>query len=67
MNIDKRVRANEFMTLLAVGRTKFYRMLKRGELPKPVKLSEKDVFWHASQVKQEVEKYKKESDNIACT
>ena len=46
MNIDKRVRASEFMNLLSVGRTKFYRMLKRGELPKPIKLSEKDVFWH---------------------
>ena len=42
-------------------------MLKRGELPKPIKISEKDVFWHESQVKQEVEKYKEESDNIACT
>ena len=66
-NIDKRVRASEFMNLLSVGRTKFYRMLKRGELPKPIKLSEKDVFWHESQVKKEVEKYKQESDNIACT
>ena len=67
MNIDKRVRASEFMNLLSVGRTKFYRMLKRGELPAPVRLSEKDVFWHESQVKKEVEKYKPESDNIACT
>ncbi|MDH0655064.1 AlpA family phage regulatory protein [Acinetobacter johnsonii] len=67
MSIDNRVRASEFMSMLSVGRTKFYRMLKRGELPKPVKLSEKDVFWYESQVKKEVEKYKPESDNIACT
>ena len=67
MNIDKRVRSSEFMSLLSVGRTKFYRMLKHGEIPKPIRLSEKDVFWHESQVKKEVEKYKQESDNIACT
>ena len=67
MSIDNRVRASEFMSMLSVGRTKFYRMLKRGELPKPVKLGERDVFWYESQVKKEVEKYKLESDNIACT
>ncbi|WP_281963169.1 helix-turn-helix transcriptional regulator [Acinetobacter johnsonii] len=67
MSIDNRVRASEFMSMLSVGRTKFYRMLKHGELPKPVKLGERDVFWYESQVKKEVEKYKLESDNIACT
>ncbi|MEG1695799.1 MAG: AlpA family phage regulatory protein [Acinetobacter sp.] len=67
MNIDKRVRASEFMSLLSVGRTKFYRMLKHGEIPEPVRLSEKDVFWYEAQVKKEVEKYKPVSDNIACT
>ena len=67
MEIDRRVRANDFMKLLSVGKTKFYRMLKQGELPEPIRLSEKDVFWHESQVKKEVEKYKQESDNIACT
>ncbi|MCL6240618.1 MULTISPECIES: helix-turn-helix transcriptional regulator [Acinetobacter] len=67
MEIDRRVRANDFMKLLSVGKTKFYRMLKQGELPKPICLSEKDVFWYESQVKKEVEKYKQESDNIACT
>lgn len=67
MEIDRRVRANDFMKLLSVGKTKFYRMLKQGELPEPIRLSVKDVFWHESQVKKEVEKYKQESDNIACT
>lgn len=67
MSIDKRVRASEFMNLLSVGRTKFYRMLKRGDLPMPVRLNEKDVYWHESQVKKEVEKHKQESDNIACS
>lgn len=66
MEIDRRIRAKEFMTLLAVGRTKFYDMLKKGELPTPTRLSEYDVFWYESEVKQEVEKYKKESDMIAC-
>ena len=58
MNIDRRVRAKEFMDLLAVGRTKFYKMLKHGELPAPVRLSEKDVFWYESVVRKEVEKFK---------
>lgn len=66
MGIDRRVRAKEFMNLLAVGRTKFYDMLKKGQIPAPTRITETDVFWYESQVKQEVEKYKKESDMIAC-
>ena len=41
MNIDRRVRAKEFMDLLAVGRTKFYRLLKQGHIPEPVELRKK--------------------------
>ncbi|MEG2695632.1 MAG: AlpA family phage regulatory protein [Acinetobacter sp.] len=67
MLVKNKLQASEFMSLLSVGRTKFYRMLKLGEIPKPIQLSEKDVFWYESQVKKEVEKYKQESDNIACT
>jgi len=66
MRIDRRIRAKEFMALLAVGRTKFYDMLKKGALPTPTRLSEYNVFWYESEAKQEVEKYKKESDMIAC-
>jgi len=58
MYIDRRVRAKEFMNLLAVGRTKFYVLLKSGKLPQPVRLSEKDIFWYESIVKKEVEKFK---------
>ncbi|MCU4499256.1 AlpA family phage regulatory protein [Acinetobacter radioresistens] len=58
MYIDRRVRAKEFMNLLAVGRTKFYELLKSGKLPQPVRLSEKDIFWYESIVKKEVEKFK---------
>lgn len=58
MNIDRRVRAKEFMGLLAVGRSKFYDMLKKSHIPEPVRLSEKDVFWYESVVKKEVEKFK---------
>lgn len=66
MIIDRRVRAKEFMALLAVGRTKFYNMLKKGEIQNPIRLSEVDVFWYESDVRKEVEKYKKDSDMIAC-
>lgn len=58
MNIDRRVRAKEFMDLLAVSRTKFYRLLKKGHIPEPIRITEKDVFWYESVVKKEVEKFK---------
>jgi predicted DNA-binding transcriptional regulator AlpA len=58
MNIDRRVRAKEFMSLLAVGRTKFYRLLKKDHIPEPIRITEKDVFWYESVVKKEVEKFK---------
>ena len=57
-NIDRRVRAKEFMTLLSIGRTKFYRMIKKGEIPQPTRVSEKEVFWYESSVKKVVEKHK---------
>ena len=50
-NIDRRIRAKEFMALLSIGRTKFYRMIKTGEIPQPIRVSEKEVFWHESSVK----------------
>jgi len=52
------------MALLSVGRTKFYEVVKRGEIAEPVPLSEKDVFWYASYVKDKVEEYKN-SDIVA--
>lgn len=58
MNIDRRIRAKEFMNLLAVGRTKFYRLLKKGHILEPIRIPEKDVFWYESVVKKEVEKLK---------
>ncbi|MCY6411843.1 AlpA family phage regulatory protein [Acinetobacter sp. VNH17] len=58
VNIDRRVRAKEFMILLSIGRTKFYRMIKKGEIPQPIRVSEKEVFWHESSVKKVVEKHK---------
>lgn len=66
MIIDRRIRAKEFMQLLSVGRAKFYKMIKTGEIQNPVRLSDFDVFWYESDVKKEVEKYKKDPDMIAC-
>lgn len=67
MEIDRRVRAKEFMHLLSVKRKKFYDLIKRGEISQPHRITPKDVFWYASEVKTIVEKIKKESDIIACT
>ena len=43
MDIDRRIKANEFMRLMSVKKTKFYGMVKSGDIPEPVKLSEKEV------------------------
>ncbi|OTN11508.1 transcriptional regulator [Acinetobacter baumannii] len=51
---------------MSIGRTKFYRMIKNGEIPQPIKVSDKEVFWHESSVKKVVEKHKDNSDMIAC-
>ncbi|WP_338562457.1 helix-turn-helix transcriptional regulator [Acinetobacter sp. KS-LM10] len=67
MKIDRRVRASEFMRLMSVGRTKFYRMIQDGEVPAPVRLSDKEVFWYESIVKKEVEKFKPKGDIVACS
>ncbi|MCJ0829117.1 AlpA family phage regulatory protein [Acinetobacter sp. NIPH1876] len=66
MQIDRRVRAAEFMQLLSIKRTKFYRMIKNGEIPQPIKVSDREVYWHESSVKKVVEKHKGKSDMIAC-
>lgn len=66
MQIDRRVRASEFMQLMSIGRTKFYRMIKKGEIPQPIRVSDKEVYWHESSVKKVVEKHKENSDMIAC-
>ncbi|AGQ07804.1 prophage CP4-57 regulatory family protein [Acinetobacter sp. 723929] len=50
------------MNLLAVGRTKFYSLLKDGHIPEPVRVTEKDVFWYESVVKKAVEKFKDNSE-----
>ena len=65
MGIDRRVRASEFMKLMSVGREKFYKMINRGDIEKPVKISDRDVFWYESYVKNKVEEYKPKSDTIA--
>lgn len=67
MNIDRRVRAKEFMHYLSVSREKFYGLIKKGEIKEPIRISEKDVFWYESYVKQKVEEHKQESDIIACS
>lgn len=66
MKIDRRIRATEFMQLMSIGRTKFYRMIKKGEIPQPIRVSGKEVYWHESSVKKVVEKHKENSDMIAC-
>lgn len=65
MEIDRRVRAKEFMRSLSIGKTKFYGMIKKGQIPKPIKASDRDVFWHESDVRRKVEEFKTNNDTIA--
>ena len=65
MDIDRRVRAKEFMMLLSIGRDKFYNLINSGDIKQPIRLSEKDVFWYSSHVKNKVEEHKQESDIVA--
>ena len=67
MEIDRRIRAKEFMQLLSIGKDKFYSMVNCGDIRQPIRLSEKDVFWYSSYVKNKVEEHKTESDMIART
>ena len=65
MEIDRRIRAKEFMYYLGVGQNKFYSMISEGDIKQPVKLSERDVFWYLSYVKEKVEEHKN-SDIVAA-
>ncbi|MBF7693909.1 helix-turn-helix transcriptional regulator [Acinetobacter pollinis] len=64
MEIDRRIRAKEFMYFLGVTRYKFYELINKGDIQSPIKISERDVFWYSSYVKQKVEEHKK-SDIVA--
>ncbi|HAV6248577.1 TPA: transcriptional regulator [Acinetobacter baumannii] len=44
---------------------KFYEWVNSGKIKQPIRVSEKDVFWYSSYVKQKVEEYKQESDIVA--
>lgn len=58
MEIDRRIRAKEFMRLLAIGNDKFYDFVKYGAIQQPVRQTEKDVFWYSSYVRNKVEERK---------
>ncbi|MDG3555304.1 AlpA family phage regulatory protein [Acinetobacter bereziniae] len=62
MNIDRRVRAKEFMALLSIKKDAFYSRVNSGQIPQPVRINKKDVFWYESVVKKEVEKFKDRSE-----
>ncbi|WP_068911290.1 helix-turn-helix transcriptional regulator [Acinetobacter sp. WCHAc010034] len=58
MEIDRRVRAKEFMHLLSIGKDKFYALVNSGDIEQPIRLAERDVFWYSSYVKNKVEEHK---------
>ncbi|MFA2886906.1 helix-turn-helix transcriptional regulator [Acinetobacter pittii] len=62
MNIDRRVRAKEFMALLSIKKDAFNDRVNSGEIPQPIRINKKDIFWYESVVKKEVEKFKDKLD-----
>ena len=57
LNIDMRVTAKEFMTLLRYSKSKFYNEVKAGKIRKPCK-DGNITFWYESYVKECVESKK---------
>ena len=64
IEIDRRIRAKEFMQLLSIGKDKFYNMINTGDIQQPIRLSDKDVFWYSSYVMNKVEEHKPKSDIV---
>lgn len=58
MNIDRRVRAKEFMALLSIKKDAFYDRINSGEIPQPIRINKKDVFWYESVVKKKLKSLK---------
>lgn len=58
MEIDRRIRAKEFMLLLGIQKSKFYNLINDGEIAKPIEASKSDKFWYESYVKSKVEEHK---------
>lgn len=52
------------MQLLSIGKDKFYNMINTGDIQQPIRLSDKDVFWYSSYVKNKVEEHKPKSDIV---
>lgn len=52
---DRLVRAKEFYTRLAIGRTKFYSCVREGKLPQPTRISDKLVVWHNRDVQKAID------------
>ena len=58
MEIDRRIRAKEFKKLLGIGKDKFYGLVGSGGIQQPIRISDRDVFWYSSYVKNKVEEHK---------
>jgi predicted DNA-binding transcriptional regulator AlpA len=65
MKIDRRIRAKEFMGYLSIAKDKFYALINSGKIQQLIGISDKDVFWYASYVKQKVEELKDKI--VACS
>ena len=55
---ERLIRPKEFMYLLGIKQTKFYEILRRGKIPKPISLGSQVKVWPLSQARQVIEDIK---------
>lgn len=47
---ERFVSAREFYSRLGIGKTTFYKKIRDGKLPKPIRLTERKVVWPLGQI-----------------
>ncbi len=61
---DALVRVQQILSVLPVGRTTLFFMIKRGDFPPPLKLG-RTCLWRASEVKKILQNLGREDDALA--
>jgi prophage regulatory protein len=49
------MRIREVMEMVGIGRATIYRLLSRGDFPKPLKLGERSIGWREDEIQSWIE------------
>jgi predicted DNA-binding transcriptional regulator AlpA len=63
--VTRIIRPKEAMSRLGIGHTKFYADIRKGVLPKPVRLGSRSVGMIEEELEAVVERLKSERDRVA--